>query len=115
MLARNNTPSFFEGQQRGGTLGPATEQLDDILVAGVTAIIDINNLINELQAASDCSQAGAGAAGQTLTMRTWLKRHRPRRRASPREYRRWRNPERLSSPPSPNPANDASHIVQNEG
>jgi len=43
MLARNNRPSFFKGRQRGGTSGPAAEHLDDILVAGATAIIDINN------------------------------------------------------------------------
>jgi hypothetical protein len=52
MLERSNrqindaaklAPASFEGQQKGGAWGPATEHLNDVLVAGATAVADINN------------------------------------------------------------------------
>jgi hypothetical protein len=105
----------FEGQQKGGTLEPATERLNDILVAGATAITDINNLINELQAASDYLQAEAERVRLANAQYAHLAQTASASAKSIAEsIGRWRNPQRLSSPPSSNPSNDASHIVQNE-
>jgi hypothetical protein len=50
------------GRQKDGTLAPATEHLNDILVAGATAITDMNNLINELQTAAYYLRAGRNPA-----------------------------------------------------
>ena len=68
MLGRTNrqindaaevAPTSFERQQKGDAAEPVTEHLNDILVAGATAITDIDNMINELQAARDYLQAEA--------------------------------------------------------
>ena len=122
MLARSNrqindaakpAPTCFDGHQKDSASGPATEHLNDVLLAGTTAIADINNLINELQAASDYLQAEAERVRRANAQYAHLAQIASASAKSIAEsIGRWRNPERLSSPPSLNPLNDAGHIVQ---
>jgi hypothetical protein len=77
------------------------ERLNDILVAGATAITDIDNVINELQAARDYLEAEAERVWRANARYAHLAKTASASAKSITESMgKWRNPEPPSAPPS---------------
>jgi hypothetical protein len=83
------------------------ERLNDILVAGATAITDIDNLINELQAARDYLEAETERVWRANARYAHLAKTASASAKSITESMgKWRNQEPLSAPPSLNVSKD---------
>jgi hypothetical protein len=79
----------------------AVESLNDILVAGATAITDIDNVINELQAARDYLEAEAERVCRANARYAHLAKTASASAKSITESMgKWRDPQPLSAPPS---------------
>jgi hypothetical protein len=77
------------------------ERLNDILVAGATAITDIDNVTNELQAARDYLEAETERVWRANARYAHLAKAASASAKSITESMgKWRNPEPLSAPPS---------------
>jgi hypothetical protein len=83
------------------------ERLNDLLIAGATAITDIDNVINELQAARDYLQAEAERVWRANARYAHLAQTASASAKKIAESMgKWRNPEPLSAPPSVSPSKD---------
>jgi hypothetical protein len=81
--------------------------LNDALVAGATAVTNIDNVINELQAARDYLEAEAEHLWRANARYAHLAKTASASAKSIAESMgKWRNPELLSAPSSLNTSND---------
>ena len=96
-----------DGNVTGNAAELTAERLNDILIAGATAITDIDNMINELQAARDYLQTEAERVWRANARYAHLAQTASASAKSIAESMgKWRNPEPFA-PTSLNPSNDA--------
>ena len=101
MLGRSDKQTNDIKAPSGNVTEIPAERLNDMLVAGATAITDIDNVINELQAARDYLEAEAERVWRANARYAHLAKTASASAKSITESMgKWRKPEPLSAPPS---------------
>lgn len=107
MVGRNNTQINDVKAPSGNVVEIPLERLNDLLVAGATAITDIDNVINELQAARDYLEAETERVWRANARYAHLAKTASASAKSITENMgKWRNPEPLSVPSSVDASTD---------
>jgi hypothetical protein len=107
MMERNNTQINDVKASSGNVVEIPAERLNDLLVAGATAITDIDNVINELQAARDYLEGETERVWRANARYAHLAKTASASAKSITENMgKWRNPEPLSVPPSVDASTD---------
>ena len=101
MVERSNKQTNDVKAPSGTEAEIPAESLNDLVIAGATAITDIDNVMNELQAARDYLQAEAERVWRANARYAHLAKTASASVKSITENMgTWRNPEPLSAPPS---------------
>jgi hypothetical protein len=107
MMERNNTQINDVKASSGNVVEIPAERLNDLLVAAATAITDIDNVINELQAARDYLEGETERVWRANARYAHLAKTASASAKSITENMgKWRNPEPLSVPPSVDASTD---------